>query len=159
MLVQPHFHADVPQYIPYATVGQIFAHEVLHAFDLVGGSFNQYGELEPLLTPATAEKLHNKLDCIVSQFSDMFLKSKSLGKSLVVHFNWNATRNENMADINGIEIAFQTWAGEVDIAKEHTLPGLPFTHQQLFFLYAAQVTTTLSKNDPTANFCRCIARI
>jgi len=139
VLVQPYFHPDVPLSIHYATVGQIFAHEMLHAFDLVGGSYNDQGQLDPLLTPQTTQKLETKMDCIVNQFTDSFFKTKALGKSVAVHFNWNATRNENMADINGIETAFQTWLDHVGAISEPGLPGLNLSNQQLFFVTAAQV--------------------
>jgi hypothetical protein len=50
------------------------------------------------------------------------------------------TRNENMADISGLQIAYSAWRllqeGET---ADPRLPGLNLNTRQLFFLNAAQV--------------------
>lgn len=51
VLTEPYFQQDMPRYIPYGTMGLIFTHEILHAFDklgmhihtqLFGASLNSY---------------------------------------------------------------------------------------------------------------------
>jgi predicted metalloendopeptidase len=55
-------------------------------------------------------------------------------------FDWNLTRNENMADISGLQIAYKTWSL---LQEEHDpdprLPGINLNARKLFFLNAAQV--------------------
>jgi hypothetical protein len=36
VLTEPYFQQDMPRYIPYGTMGLIFTHEILHAFDMLG---------------------------------------------------------------------------------------------------------------------------
>lgn len=48
------------------------------------------------------------------------------------------TKNENMADISGLQMAYQAWKS-VTNGNEPTLPGVNLNAQQLFFLNAAQV--------------------
>jgi hypothetical protein len=60
--------------------------------------------------------------------------------SFPLQFDWNVTRNENMADISGLQIAYSAWRllqeGE---SADPLLPGLNLNTRQLFFLSAAQV--------------------
>lgn len=72
-----------------------------------------------------------------------FYDSSASNVSLVschFQFDWNMTRNENMADISGLQIAYKTWRllQEGD-APDPRLPGLNLNTRQLFFLNAAQV--------------------
>jgi predicted metalloendopeptidase len=39
VLTEPYFQQDMPRYIPYGTMGLIFTHEILHAFDMLGTRF------------------------------------------------------------------------------------------------------------------------
>lgn len=55
-----------------------------------------------------------------------------------LQFEWNITKNENMADISGLQLAYQAWETDTE-GKEATLPGINLNAQQLFFLNAAQV--------------------
>jgi hypothetical protein len=57
-----------------------------------------------------------------------------------LQFDWNVTRNENMADISGLQIAYSAWRllQEGETADPH-LPGIKLNTRQLFFLSAAQV--------------------
>lgn len=49
-----------------------------------------------------------------------------------------------MADISGLQMAFQAWKSVTD-GKEPTLPGVNLNAQQLFFLNAAQVCVSFVK--------------
>jgi predicted metalloendopeptidase len=55
-------------------------------------------------------------------------------------FDWNVTRNEDMADISGLQIAYRAWSSlQEGDAADLRLPGLNLNTRQLFFLNAAQV--------------------
>jgi hypothetical protein len=57
-----------------------------------------------------------------------------------LQFDWNITRNENMADISGLQIAYSAWRLLLDgETADPRLPGLNLNTRQLFFLSAAQV--------------------
>jgi predicted metalloendopeptidase len=62
-------------------------------------------------------------------------------KSLIVQFDWNMTRNENIADIGALQISHKTWYSLTN-GKDRSLPGLEgLRPSQLFFISAAQVST------------------
>jgi predicted metalloendopeptidase len=77
----------------------------------------------------------SSLACFIIRHVQTFLSA-----SLTLQFDWNVTRNENMADISGLQIAYRTWRllQEGD-APDPRLPGLNLNTRQLFFLNAAQV--------------------
>lgn len=54
-------------------------------------------------------------------------------------FDWNVTRNENVADIGALQISYKTWHTLTN-GKDRSLPGLEgLRASQLFFISAAQV--------------------
>lgn len=74
VLTQPYFRADVPNYIPYATIGLIFTHEILHGFDLTGIGYDAKGEQREWFSPESRLKLEARLDCVVRQYAATFWK-------------------------------------------------------------------------------------
>ncbi|PNF32145.1 hypothetical protein B7P43_G02843 [Cryptotermes secundus] len=150
VLTQPYFRADVPRYIPYATIGVIFSHEMLHGFDLIGINYDSEGEPTEWFSRESLLRLEARLDCVARQYAATFKKKVSfMGANIEVQFDWNLTRNENMADISGLQIAYKTWSL---LQEEHEpdprLPGINLNARQLFFLNAAQTyCSTLSPED------------
>lgn len=78
LLVQPYFRADVPRYIPYATMGSIFAHEILHAFDSRGIDYDANGQMVSSWSPEARIKFETKLDCIKKQLSSVLWRKVQL---------------------------------------------------------------------------------
>ncbi|KDR19260.1 Endothelin-converting enzyme-like 1 [Zootermopsis nevadensis] len=150
VLTQPYFRADVPHYIPYATIGLIFTHEMLHGFDLIGIGYDAKGEPREWFSPESRLRLEARLDCVARQYAATFWKKVNfMGANIEVQFDWNVTQNENMADISGLQIAYKTWKllQEEDTPDPH-LPGINLSPRQLFFLNAAQTyCSTLSPED------------
>lgn len=69
LLIQPHFARGVPEYISYGTIGNVIAHEMLHALD--------YSAVPHVPSPLWAKSqslsnLRNKLGCLASQYQAMF---------------------------------------------------------------------------------------
>lgn len=59
--------------------------------------------------------------------------------AIKLQFDWNVTRNENVADIGALQIAYHTWHILTN-GKDRSLPGLEALRpSQLFFISAAQV--------------------
>lgn len=50
-----------------------------------------------------------------------------------------------MADVSGLEVAFETWQNLQDNHRDPALPGLNLKPEQLFFLHAAQVSICICK--------------
>ncbi|XP_069672464.1 endothelin-converting enzyme-like 1 [Periplaneta americana] len=150
ILTQPYFRSDVPRYIPYATVGLIFTHEVLHGFDLTGIGYDAEGEPRDWFTPESRLRLEARLDCVARQYASTFWKKVNfMGANIEVQFDWNVTRNENMADISGLQIAYKAWRQmQEGDSPDPRLPGINLNPRQLFFLNAAQTyCSSLSPED------------
>jgi hypothetical protein len=77
VLTQPYFRADVPRYIPYATIGVIFAHEMLHGFDLTGIGYDAEGEATDWFSRESLVRLEARLDCVARQYAATFRKKVS----------------------------------------------------------------------------------
>lgn len=67
VLTQPYFSKDIPQYIPYATMGLVFGHEMLHGFDLTGENCVRRDEAK------TLKMSHTTLDANVIQLIQLQL--------------------------------------------------------------------------------------
>lgn len=113
LLVQPHFRSELPHCLSYATVGQLLAHELLHAFDLTNSEW---------LTPAARLGLVARVDCLARQSPGM----------QQTQYAWN----ENMADIGALHTAYQAWKGQPQPVGR--LSGLALAPAQLFHVAAAQ---------------------
>ncbi|XP_031780463.1 neprilysin-1 isoform X2 [Nasonia vitripennis] len=132
-----------PAYAVYATLGTVISHEVLHAFDLHHRRLPL--DPEPLsehwswITPEAWRRLEAMIECVAKLYARSFWrKVKFFGSSVDVQFDWNVTRNENVADIGALQIAYHTWHILTN-GKDRTLPGLEALRpSQLFFISAAQ---------------------
>jgi predicted metalloendopeptidase len=94
LLTQPYFRADVPLFIPYATIGLIFSHEMLHGFDMTGIRYDANGEPREWFTPESRLRLEARLDCVARQYAATFWKKVSFkGASIDVQVSdrnyWN----------------------------------------------------------------------
>ncbi|XP_023288440.1 neprilysin-1 [Orussus abietinus] len=132
-----------PAYAAHATLGSVIGHEILHAFDLHhrGQPSDPDFDKDPWLwlTPETWKRLESRIECVAKLYARSFWrKVKLFGNSVDVQFDWNITRNENVADIGALQISYQTWHTLTN-GKDRSLPGLEgLRPSQLFFISAAQ---------------------
>ncbi|KAK0089205.1 hypothetical protein PV325_008517 [Microctonus aethiopoides] len=134
---------DGPAYAAHATLGSVIAHEILHAFDL-----HRHSPLDSNLTmkdwlwftPESWNRLEAKVECIAKHHARRFWrKVQFYGDQVNVQFDWNVTRNENVADIGAIQISYQMWHMYTN-GRDLTLPKLEALRpSQLFFISAAQI--------------------
>uniref|UniRef100_A0A1B6DC90 Peptidase M13 C-terminal domain-containing protein n=1 Tax=Clastoptera arizonana TaxID=38151 RepID=A0A1B6DC90_9HEMI len=140
VLNQPYFLNEVPKFIAFGTMGLIFSHEILHAFDLTGVEYNENGTKHSWMTTESKLRLEARLECIAKQYASTFIHQvEFLGDQVNVEFDWNITRNENMADVSGLQVAYDAWQSLLQTSRDQKLPGLHLSTSQLFFLYAGQV--------------------
>lgn len=85
---QPYFRNDVPKYIAFGTMGLIFSHEILHAFDLTGVEYDEKGTKFSWMTPETKLRLEARLECVAKQYASAFRQQVSfLGDRINVQVN------------------------------------------------------------------------
>lgn len=134
-MLQGHFYsADRPLYMNYAAIGYVIGHEIIHGFDDLGRLYDKDGNLNDWWDPNTAEAFKEKKKCIIEQFGNYTDKSTNMTLNGVLG------QGENIADTTGIKLAYRAYKAAVKkmMIPDPTLPGLPFTPEQLFWLTSAQ---------------------
>ncbi|CAL7951057.1 unnamed protein product [Xylocopa violacea] len=132
-----------PAFAAHATLGSVIGHEILHAFDL----HRRRLPLDPDLnvdqwlwiTEESWKRLEARIECVARLYARSFWrKVQFYGNDVAVQFDWNVTRNENVADIGALQISYKTWHTLTN-GKDRSLPGLEgLRSSQLFFISAAQ---------------------
>ena len=131
-ILQPPFfdpHADPA--VNYAETGATtIGHEMGHGFDDQGRQYDAKGRLKDWWTPATAAKYKVKADRLAAQF-DQYEPIPG------VHIKGRLTLGENLADLGGLEAAYDAYRRYVARHGEPpVIDGL--TGDQRFFLAYAQ---------------------
>lgn len=156
-----------PAYAAHATLGSVIGHEILHAFDLHRRRLPLDPDMNVdqwlWITPESWKRLEARIECVARLYARSFWrKVQFYGNDVAVQvenifftyfpraswvelvqmifqFDWNVTRNENVADIGALQISYKTWHTLTN-GKDRSLPGLEgLRPSQLFFISAAQV--------------------
>ncbi|KAI0232823.1 Endothelin-converting enzyme 1 [Lamellibrachia satsuma] len=126
----------------FGIMGVVMGHELTHAFNDQGREYDKYGTLRRWWTNSSIEHFNERTQCIVQQYS-----SYKIGKD---NIRGKQTLGENIADNGGLKSAYHAydrWIGRN--GEEKPLPGLNYTHRQLFFIAFSQVWC--SHNTPEAD--------
>ncbi|KAJ7319550.1 hypothetical protein JRQ81_019061 [Phrynocephalus forsythii] len=137
-LQKPFFWGtEYPRSLSYGAIGVIVGHEFTHGFDNTGRKYDKYGNLDSWWSANSEEKFKEKTKCMIDQYNGYYWKKAGL------HVKGKRTLAENIADNGGVREAFRAyrkWIKEKRQGKEEALlPGIDFTHNQLFFLSYAHV--------------------
>ncbi|XP_078492963.1 phosphate-regulating neutral endopeptidase PHEX-like [Ciona intestinalis] len=123
-----------PMSVQFGGIGTIIGHELTHAFDTVGGSYDKFGNLYNWWSNQSYEAFMDKTECLVNQYNEFYwdtAESNLDGKN---------TLPENIADNGAIRqsfLAYKDWVAEM--GEEKLLPGIGFNNEQMFFLGYANV--------------------
>ncbi len=129
------FHPSLPWYANYGGMGSILGHELTHGFDDTGREYDENGNHLPWWDNDTVAEFQRRAECFVGQFNNFTLD----GPTGPLHVNGQLTLGENLADAGGLNVAYDTWIAN-RAALELSLPGLQmFTHEQLYFVFYANV--------------------
>uniref|UniRef100_A0A8C2GJH8 Endothelin converting enzyme-like 1 n=1 Tax=Cyprinus carpio TaxID=7962 RepID=A0A8C2GJH8_CYPCA len=131
-ILQPTLYdPEFPQSLNYGGIGAIIGHELTHGYDDWGGQYDRYGNLKQWWTEESYRKFQKKAECIVKLYDNFTVYNQRV--------NGRLTLGENIADLGGLKLsynAYQKWVREH--GPERPLPGLKYTHEQLFFIAFAQ---------------------
>ncbi|GIY92624.1 neprilysin-1, partial [Caerostris extrusa] len=124
--------------INYGAIGTVIGHEISHAFDTTGRSFDHLGNLRDWWTNGTKMKFLDKADCFVHQYNDYKDPFSDVKVDGLV------TVGENIADNGGVRNAFKAFRLHLALSGENLnyrkrLPGLSASPEQLFFLGYASI--------------------
>jgi endothelin-converting enzyme/putative endopeptidase len=131
ILQPPFFDANADPAVNYAETGATtIGHELGHGFDDEGRQYDAHGRLNDWWTPETAAKYKVKAAKLAKQF-DQYEPIPG------VHIKGELTLGENLADLGGLEAAYDAYRRYVDRHGEPPVIA-GFTGDQRFFLAYAQ---------------------
>jgi endothelin-converting enzyme/putative endopeptidase len=131
ILQPPFFDANADPAVNYAETGATtIGHEMGHGFDDEGRQFDSKGRLRDWWSAATAAKYKVKADMLAKQF-DQYEPIPG------VHIKGKLTLGENLADLGGLEAAYDAYRRYV--ARHGEPPVIDgYTGDQRFFIAYAQ---------------------
>ncbi|XP_050671750.1 endothelin-converting enzyme homolog isoform X2 [Leptidea sinapis] len=142
ILQAPFYDENNPKSVNYGAMGVVMGHELTHAFDDQGREYDRFGNLNQWWNNATIAKFKSRAQCIQKQYSQYSVDGQ--------HLNGRQTLGENIADNGGLKAAYHAY---LDYSKtvDHnlTLPGLKYSHRQLFFISFAQVWCSAMTKEST----------
>jgi endothelin-converting enzyme/putative endopeptidase len=131
ILQPPFFDPDADPAVNYAETGATtIGHEMGHGFDDQGRQYDAQGRLRDWWTKETAAKYTVKADRLADQF-DQYEPIPG------VHIKGKLTLGENLADLGGLETAYDAYRRYVSRHGEPPVIGGYTGDQRFFIAYAA----------------------
>jgi putative endopeptidase len=135
ILQPPFFDVTRDDAVNYGAIGVVIGHEITHGYDDQGRKFDAGGNLNEWWTTNDAKEFDARAQKVVDEYNGF----EALPGA---HVNGKLTLGENLADLGGVNIAYD--------ALERTLARNPsrrkmidgFTPEQRFFISFAQVWRT-----------------
>ncbi|XP_072392043.1 neprilysin-2-like isoform X2 [Diabrotica undecimpunctata] len=128
-----YYQNDRPEYMNYGILGSIIAHEVSHIFMRAARGDQAPRELRSWWSPNSLANYDQKLQCISNQYSNF-----RLSELRQRHLNPAKTLDEDMADLAGMKISYDTYINwSQKNGAQPLLPGLKYSPNQLFWISAA----------------------
>ena len=126
----PFFDFGADDAVNYGGIGAVIGHEMTHGFDDQGRQFAADGNLKDWWTKDDADKFKVRADKVVDQYNNFTVLD-------TVHVNGRLTLGENLADLGGLNIAYEAFTKTPEFKAGKLVDGL--TPTQRFFLSWAQV--------------------
>lgn len=122
------FHAD--DAVNYGGIAAVIGHEMTHGFDDQGRQYDADGSLHDWWSKSDADKFKERADMVVDQYNGLTVLD-------TIHVNGRLTLGENLADLGGLNIAYEAFKKTKEGQSTTKIDG--FTPDQRFFLSWAQV--------------------
>ena len=126
----PFFDFGADDAINYGGAAAVIGHELTHGFDDQGRQYGADGNLKDWWTAADAKRFTTLADKVVSQYNNYIVNDS-------LHVNGKLTLGENLADLGGLNIAYEAFKKTPEGKSNEKIDG--FTPDQRFFLSWAQV--------------------
>ena len=130
ILQAPFFDPNADDAVNYGAIGAVIGHELSHHFDDQGRKFDPQGNLSEWWTAEDVTRFKTYTDRVVAQYGAY----EPLPGS---HVNGELTLGENMADLAGVNVAYDAYHLSLKGRKPPVIDG--YTGDQRFFLGFAQV--------------------
>jgi putative endopeptidase len=126
----PFFDFDADDAVNYGGIGAVIGHEMTHGFDDQGRQYDSDGTLRDWWTKTDADKFKVRANQVVEQYNGFTVLD-------TIHVNGKLTLGENLADLGGVNIAYEAFKKTKEGQSGGKIDG--FTPDQRFFLSWAQV--------------------
>ena len=126
----PFYDPNADDAVNYGGIGAVIGHEMTHGFDDQGRLYNAEGNLSNWWSPEDSTNFVKKANMVVDQFNKIVVID-------TCHANGSLTEGENLADLGGINIAYEAFKKTKEGQGNEKIDG--FTPDQRFFLSWAQV--------------------
>jgi putative endopeptidase len=130
ILQPPFFDAKADDALNYGAIGAVIGHELIHGYDDQGARFGPTGNMEQWWTPEDGKKFGALTAKLVKQYN-------SYEALPGVTVNGNLTLGENIADLGGLNVAYDALQRAAGNQADAKIDGL--TRDQRFFLGFAAV--------------------
>ncbi len=137
----PFFDINADDAVNYGGIGAVIGHEMTHGFDDEGRQYDADGSLHDWWTKADADKFKTRADMVVDQYNGFTVVD-------TLHVNGRLTLGENLADLGGINIAYEAFKKTKEGHSTQKIDG--FTPDQRFFLSWAQVWRSIQRPESAA---------
>ena len=127
-LQPPVFDPNADSAQQYGALGALVGHQLHYAFDAKGRIIDADGQLRDWWTPADDAAYQARTAPIVAQYDNY----SAMGP---VKVNGHQTRDENLADLAGLELAWDAFQAEIS-KQPLTKPGAATPEQRFFESYA-----------------------
>ena len=125
ILQPPFFDPKADDALNYGAIGAVIGHELTHGYDDQGARFGPTGNFEEWWTPEDKKKFEALTGKLVAQYNGY---EPIPGEKV----NGNLTLGENIADLGGLNIAYDAFQRAIKDQPDAMVDGL--TRDQRFFL-------------------------
>ncbi|MBQ3710545.1 MAG: M13 family metallopeptidase [Bacteroidales bacterium] len=124
ILQPPFFNPDADDAVNYGGIGVVIGHEMTHGFDDQGRKYDEKGNLNDWWSEDDAVKFGERTQQLVKLFNEFELRGN--------HINGELTLGENIADLGGLNIAWDAYQMTDEAKANKSIDG--FTPAQRFFI-------------------------
>ncbi len=124
ILQPPFFNMEADDAVNYGGIGVVIGHEMTHGFDDQGRKYDEKGNLNNWWTEEDAAKFKERTKQLVKLFNEFELRGN--------HINGELTLGENIADLGGLNIAWDAYQLTDEAKANQSIDG--YTPAQRFFI-------------------------
>ncbi|MBD3732965.1 MAG: M13 family metallopeptidase [Sphingopyxis sp.] len=138
ILQAPYFSESVDDAVNYGAIGAVIGHEISHGFDDQGRKIDANGAVRDWWTAADAARFEAQAKAFGAQYATYEAAPGAF-------INPDLTMGENIADLAGLEIAYDAYHRSLGGKEAPVIDGL--TGDQRFFLAFAQAWRDKARED------------
>lgn len=138
ILQAPYFSENVDDAVNYGAIGAVIGHEITHGFDDQGRKIDANGAVRDWWTAADAARFEAQAKAFGAQYATYEAAPGAF-------INPDLTMGENIADLAGLEVAYDAYHRSLNGKEAPVIDGL--TGDQRFFLAFAQAWRDKARED------------